>query len=303
MHLRPSYPARPLLLILLWVAVVEGCRTVRVLAPEPTPVRALVYNIHAGRDASGEINLERVAQVIMRMRADVVLLQEVDRHTERSGGVDQLARLADLTSMHSAFGRTLDYQGGHYGIAILSRWPIARDTLLSLPVQPRQQRAGGSYEPRGLLHVTITTAQGALHVLNTHLDPSADDGYRRQEIAHVLLIANRLLTADSAVLLGGDFNATPESAVIGMVLRSPFRDAWQSCAGPRPGFTFPADEPSKRIDYLFLAPAVRCDSAAVLESTASDHRPLFFRLGVHFVVRQRAPLQYDPRVDTVGRVP
>lgn len=301
MRLRQRLGAPSLALAAVALVAVEACRTVRGLSPEPFPIRTLVYNIHAGADAAGERNLERVADLIVRSRADVVLLQEVDRNTARSGSVDQLARLADLTKLHSAFGRTLHYQGGEYGIAILSRWPIVRDTLLPLPVQPPQERAGGSYEPRGLLHATIATTGGTLHVLNTHLDASAEDHYRLQEMARVLLVANRLMASDSAVLLGGDFNATPESKVIALVRQSAFRDAWLECGGLRPGSTYPANAPRKRIDYLLVPPAVRCDSASVIESLASDHRPISFQLGVHFVVRARAPLQYDPRLPLRGR--
>jgi endonuclease/exonuclease/phosphatase (EEP) superfamily protein YafD len=42
--------------------------------------------------------------------------------------------------------------------------------------------------------------------------------------------------------------------------------------------TFPASAPDRRIDYLYVAGATRCESAQVLASEASDHRPLVFRL-------------------------
>ena len=76
------------------------------------PITVLVYNIHAGKDAAGVDNLARVAAVVRETNADVVLLQEVDRGTRRSGGVDQPAELARLTGYAASFGRTLDYDGG-----------------------------------------------------------------------------------------------------------------------------------------------------------------------------------------------
>lgn len=161
-------------------------------AAPPTEVRVLVYNIHAGKDATGRENLAEVADLVRTTGADVVLLQEVDRGTERSGRVDQLAELERRTGFHGAFGRTLDYQGGGYGIAVLSRWLITSDTLHPLPVEPAQERAGGSYEPRGALRVWVDGPRGALGVVNTHLDPSRDDAYRRQEVRGVLRIADRL---------------------------------------------------------------------------------------------------------------
>jgi endonuclease/exonuclease/phosphatase family metal-dependent hydrolase len=107
-------------------------------------VRVLVYNIHAGKDAAGVDNLAGVAALVRETRADLVLLQEVDQGTRRSGNVDQPAVLAERTGFHVAFGSALDYDGGEYGVAMLSRWPIVSDTLIHLPVEPPQQRAGGS---------------------------------------------------------------------------------------------------------------------------------------------------------------
>jgi endonuclease/exonuclease/phosphatase family metal-dependent hydrolase len=251
------------------------------LPRERVELRVLVYNIHAGKDAAGADNLERVAAMIRETRADVVLLQEVDRGTERSDRTDQPAVLARLTGYHAAFGKTLDYQGGEYGIAVLSRWPITRDTLVRLPVRPPQQRAGGSYEPRGLLHATVAGPAGAIHVLNTHLDPSAEDGYRIQEVTAVLAYAERIAAGADLVILGGDFNALPESRVHRQVIERTWRDAWDACGrgsggggGGGGGATYPDAAPLKRIDYLFFPAGLGCDSAVVLDSRASDHRPL-----------------------------
>lgn len=228
------------------------------------PLRILTYNIHAGKDAAGRGNLERVAEVVRRAGADVVLLQEVDRNTVRSGNVDQVAELARLTAMHARFGKSLDYQGGEYGIAILSRWPIVAHEVVGLRIEPPQVRAGGSTEPRVALVVTIDTPRGPLRVVNTHLDASRDDAYRMQEVP-------RVIAAARGAIAGGDFNSTPGSAVHETVVRAGFRDAWSDC-GRGNALTFPAASPVKRIDYLFLRN--RCASATVIDSEASDHRPL-----------------------------
>jgi endonuclease/exonuclease/phosphatase family metal-dependent hydrolase len=245
------------------------------LTAEPD-VRVLVYNIHAGWDPAGQVNLERVAELVRTTGADIVLLQEVDRMTTRSNRVDQVARLSGLTRFHAAFGRTLDYQGGHYGIAILSRWPILRDTLIQLPVEPPQQRAGGSYEPRGMLHAVVDRPGMRIHVFNTHMDASRDDHYRRQEIRTVAAVAASARERER-VLLGGDLNAEPGSAVVNYVTGEGWRDAFAEC-GTGDGLTYPYDVPVKRIDYLLLSNGWRCREARVLESDVSDHRPLLVRL-------------------------
>jgi endonuclease/exonuclease/phosphatase family metal-dependent hydrolase len=224
--------------------------------------RILTYNIHAGRDASGVDNLERVAAIITSSQADIVLLQEVDRNTTRSGNVDQLAELMRRTGMHGVFGKSLDYQGGEYGIAILSRGPIVAHEVVPLRVEPPQVRAGGSIEPRIAL---IVTTHG-FRIANTHLDASREDRYRMQEVP-------QLLSAARGVIIGGDFNSTPDSAVHEEVVRAGLRDAWPEC-GAGNSLTYPATPPEKRIDYIFLNRATRCRSALVLDTDASDHRPV-----------------------------
>jgi endonuclease/exonuclease/phosphatase family metal-dependent hydrolase len=212
----------------------------------------LVYNIHAGKDAKGVDNLFRVGELIRSTATDVALLQEVDRGTTRSGKVDQPRVLAGLTGFHVAFGKTLDYQGGEYGIAVLSRWPISSDSLISLPVVPAQERSGGSHEPRGALQVVIEIPGGQLVVLNTHIDASREDFYRRQEMARLLQLATHSIgELRIPTILGGDLNAEPGSAVMEMLRASPLRDAWPEC-GRGNGLTFPAHQPVKRIDYLLL---------------------------------------------------
>ena len=240
--------------------------------------RVLVYNIHAGKDAAGVHNLERVAEVVRATGADVVLLQEVDRFTTRSGGEDHVARLATLTGMHSAFGKTLDYQGGQYGIALLSRWPIVRDTLYHLPIDPPQPRAGGSYEPRGALYAAILADGDTLHVFNTHLDASRTDAYRRQEARALLDLAAPLLSRGAQVMIGGDLNSLPESAVLELLTAGDLRDPWPAC-GTGNGFSYPDSLPVRRIDYLLLPTTLTCTRARVLEAGPSDHRGVLFSLG------------------------
>jgi endonuclease/exonuclease/phosphatase family metal-dependent hydrolase len=239
--------------------------------------RVLVFNIHAGKDAGGKPNLEEVAALVQSADADVVLLQEVDRGTRRSGNVDQVLRLAELTRYSAAFGRSLDYDGGQYGIAALSRRPITSDETEALPITPPQARAGGSYEPRAALTFMTTTKLGTLRAINTHLDASRDDHYRLQESAHIVSLAERLRSSLAPLVAGGDFNAEPGSETYRRVLAGGFRDAWQEC-GAGDGFTYPADKPIKRIDYLFLTTGLSCTRAEVIDTRISDHRPLLVTL-------------------------
>ncbi len=245
----------------------------------PVELRVLVLNMHAGTDAAGRDNLDRVAALVRDERADLVLLQEVDSLTRRSGGVDQAAELARRTGLEARFGNALAYQGGGYGIATLARPAIGSSMLVRLPVDPPQDRAGGSREPRGVLALTVSTPVGEVHVLNTHLDPSADDRWRRQEADSVLAVALARAADGTPVLVGGDFNAVPESAVMVSLRDRGLRDLWAEC-GSGDGHTFPASAPVRRIDYLFALGPVRCTGARVLEGEESDHRGVLFEVRV-----------------------
>ena len=265
--------------LLLLGASLIGCTVPRV-SPAPraaAAIRVLVYNIHAGKDAAGNDNLDGVADLVRTTGADIVLLQEVDRGTRRSGRIDQPGVLAERTGYHVAFGSALDYDEGKYGVAILSRWPIVADTLVHLPVTPPQARAGGSHEPRGALRVIVAAPGGRLAIINTHLDPSGDDRWRRQEADSIVSLVRQVQRSETTVIVGGDFNSTPESAVQRAVRAGGLRDAWLECAAGD-GFTYPDAVPVKRIDYLFITGSSRCTSARVVESRVSDHRPLLVDL-------------------------
>ena len=243
---------------LLVALLLSGC------ASTQQSMRVLVYNIHAGKDAQGVDNLDRVAALIREVKPDLVLLQEVDRNTARSAGVDQLAVLERQTGLHGRFGKSLDYQGGEYGIATLSRWPIENHHIVPLRVEPPQPRAGGAIEPR----IALVVDTGGHRVLNTHLDASGEDVYRLQEVEQIL----RTIRNVQVEMAGGDFNAEPGSRVYQRI-----EEAGLSDCGPATGLTFPAHQPVKRIDYLFLGKG-RCRGAEVLQSQASDHRPVLFTL-------------------------
>jgi endonuclease/exonuclease/phosphatase family metal-dependent hydrolase len=240
-------------------------------------VTVLVYNIHAGKDAGGRENLARVAELVRGTGADLVLLQEVDRNTQRSGPLDQPARLARLTGFSVAFGRTIGFQGGDYGVAVLSRWPIRRDTLIPLTVTAPPGRTAEGREQRGVLLAVVDAPGGQIAVLDTHLDHTGEDVWRAQEIAGVLRVTRAAEIQAMPMLIGGDFNALPESGIHQQLRGAGFRDAWEGYAGGD-ALTFPAAAPERRIDYLYVAGATRCESARVLPSQASDHRPVLFRL-------------------------
>jgi endonuclease/exonuclease/phosphatase family metal-dependent hydrolase len=275
----------------LLLALASGCGARRIApAPvvDPAVLRVLTWNVHAGADALGQDNLARVAQRIRAEGADVVLLQEIDRGVARSRRVDQPAELARLTGLHVAFGKSLDYQGGEYGVAVLSRWPIAAQATVPLPVDPPQRRSGGATTPRVALVARLAAPAavgGPLVIVDSHIDASRDDRWRRQEAAQLAAIADSLVRLGGAtVLVGGDMNSEPASAAQA-ALTGPaggvLRDAWVECGGAPDdpaARTYPARAPVKRIDYLYLTRAISCRAVRAIADSASDHRPVLVEL-------------------------
>ena len=89
-------------------------------------LRVMTFNIHVGVGMDKKLDLQRIADVIIRERADLVGLQEVDRGVRRTEAIDEIAELAKMTRMDYAFGHNLDYQEGQYGVAILSKFLIRK---------------------------------------------------------------------------------------------------------------------------------------------------------------------------------
>ncbi len=243
--------------LLFAVGVVLGCTPA-----EPVELRVVSYNIRHGRGMDGEVNLERTAAVLRRLTPDIVALQEVDNRVTRSGGDDQAAVLGGLLGMEHAFGAFMDYQGGQYGMAILSRYPIVRVDPVRLPE---------GNEPRVALAVELEVPGGGrVMVVNVHFDWVSDDGFRYAQAEHLAAYLDALTLP---YLLVGDFNDLPASRTLGL-----FRARAVEVAKPSgAGFTFPAAEPAKEIDYIFAGPAAAWSGGVaevIPEREASDHRPV-----------------------------
>jgi len=254
-----THKAAPLLLLLAGCAAASPPRLPPVA---PASLQVVSYNIRAGRGLDGRFDVERTAAVLARLAPDIVALQEVDERVERSGRVDQAARLGELLGMDHAFGSFMDFQGGRYGLAILTRVRIRA---------ARPLRLIEGNEPRVALAVELDLADGTrLTVVNVHFDWVAADSFR---IAQARQVAAFLDGLDGPWLLLGDFNDQPGSRTLAL-----FQERAAEARKPATErFTFPANQPDREIDFIFAAPsgAWAVGAATVVEETAaSDHRPV-----------------------------
>jgi endonuclease/exonuclease/phosphatase family metal-dependent hydrolase len=233
------------------------------------PIRVMSFNIHHGRGVDGRLDLTRVAAEARDSGADIVGLQEVDRHwSERSDLADQAAELARALHMHVVYGANLDLDPRNpdgprrqYGNAILSDAPIRewRNTLL-----PRT----GNFEQRGLLEALITVRRVPVRVFTTHLQHNS----QQERIAQIAAVREVIGTCQEAVVLVGDLNARPGTPEIDAITED-LVDAWAE-AGVGNGYTYPAEDPNARLDYVLHSNDVMACTAAVLCTDGSDHLPV-----------------------------
>lgn len=240
------------------------------VAAAPGELRVMTYNIHFGHE-----NVPRLASVICGTEADVVALQEVDVHwSERSGFADQAAEIASACGMEFRYGPIYDLPplepgkpNRRFGVAILSRRPIlsSRNHLLTR----LSTQADAAREPMpGFLQVTVDVDGTEVDVFSTHLDYRPDPSVRRTQVGEMLAI---LGDGSRPTLLMGDMNAPPDREELAPLFAR-LRDSWAGNADP--GFTYPGDAPTARIDYVFVSGPVRAVSARVPATDASDHRPV-----------------------------
>lgn len=257
--------------LLLTLAVLASATFAIATPAAATPARALTvlsFNIHHAAGEDGVVDLDRLADEIRGTHADVIGMQEVDRHYgERSEWADQPAELAQRLGMHVVYGANLDLEPPaegqprrQYGTAILSRYPILdwQNTLL-----PKGKPAE---EQRGLLEALVNVRGVHVRVLNTHLQHDSAGS----RLLQAKVVADTVTASREPVVLTGDLNAVPTAFEI-TTLTAHLRDGGTD-------LTYPADVPTARIDYV-LTTGLPVYSR-VLPTESSDHRPVLATLAV-----------------------
>lgn len=228
----------------------------------------MMYNIRHGADAGENLDPGRIEGEVRRQDAEVVGLQEVDRHwSGRSDFEDQARELAAALDMHYVFGANLDRDPAEpgqprrqYGTAILSQYPVLESENAPLP-----RPEGG--EQRGLLEALVNVKGVPVRVYNTHLQH--DSAVERS--AQVASVMERVGEFEEPTLLTGDLNARPEAPEL-QPLFTRFDDAWIE-GGEGPGYTISSAEPYARIDYALVSPDISVTRSRVPRTLASDHLP------------------------------
>lgn len=217
-------------------------------------LQIMSYNVRHCAGMDMVVDYDRTANVIVQQQPDVVALQELDSMTGRSGRHDQLGELASRTGYHPVFGAAIEFNGGQYGVGILSR---------EIPLSTKRIPLPGD-EPRVLLVAELEDYVIAC----THLDLD-----KVQRLASVTLIVEEAQRWQKPFLLAGDWNDTPDSELLKVMTQH-----FTVLTGDEA--TYPADEPTECIDYVgvFDGRAEAIESHVIDEPEASDHRPLVVRV-------------------------
>ena len=221
-------------------------------------LKVMTYNVRhcAGMDLV--LDYDRTAAVIAQHQPDIIALQELDSMTGRSEHRYQLGELANLIQYHPVFGAAIDYDGGKYGVGILTR---------EIPLSTKRIPLPGD-EPRVLLVVELQDYVMAC----THLDLEEES-----RLASVPFIIEEAQRWQKPFLLAGDWNDTPDSKLL-QEMKEYFIILSDNEA------SYPADEPQECLDYIAIIkshPAETLESTVINEPETSDHRPVVVQIELH----------------------
>ncbi|NLV21158.1 MAG: hypothetical protein GXY49_04125 [Syntrophomonadaceae bacterium] len=221
--------------------------------------RIITYNIKSGHGQDGKLNLHRTAAALKELDADIICLQEVDHRMRRTYFANQAWYLARKLHMQYSFGAAINYRWGAFGNAILSRHPIVLEKNYQLPAFNSK---------RAMQEVHLMIDASSLRVFNTHLELNHKLRFNQAESFIVPLVN----ASDEPGVLCGDLNESPSCPAV-QCLSNYFRDSFDVNSGSCI-YTFPADVPNDRIDYILLNAACRAVDYKITPTQASDHLPV-----------------------------
>ncbi len=252
--------------IVLILAVVVALRSMlrdeepAISIPLAREMTVVTYNIQAGFSRDNRWSLERIARTIEAQQPDIVILQEVSRGWFILTGIDQARWLSQRLDMPLIFGAAS--RDGLWGNAILTRAPVS-STLI-------RQFTSTVNLHRSAVGAQIETESGSIWVFATHLDNPDEAGAVRLEQVEQLLA---LWDGKAPAVIGGDFNAPPDSDVVVRITAAGLVDTG-SDLGPE----VTTSERGQRIDYIFVTPDITVRATRIPDVWTSDHKPVVAEL-------------------------
>jgi endonuclease/exonuclease/phosphatase family metal-dependent hydrolase len=239
-------------------------------------LKVMTYNIHAGAGADNQYDLNRIAQTIKSSGADVIGLEEVDVHWgSRSQFDNEIELLAHKLDMFYSFAPIYSFDPlapgdprREYGVALLSKYPIIKANNREITRLSTQEANPVPKPAPGFLETVLNVNGSKVWFYVTHLDYRADPAVRKMQVADMLAITRQ----HEYSILTGDMNAGPDASEL-QPLFEKYNDAW-ALTNDGSGFSYPAESPVKRIDFILAAKQMKVTSSRVINSLASDHLPV-----------------------------
>lgn len=235
-------------------------------------IRVVTFNIHHGKGTDGRLKLERTADLLEGLEADIIGLNEIDRYfSKRSRYMDQVAYLAERLRMNYAFGPAVTFRAKEasmlrqYGSAILTRYPIVFS-------QNHAYDRSGIWEGRALLETGIQLSGRQIRVFVTHL--SLNPLSQKKQIEGILERISG--TGSEPVIALGDWNMKPGSKSW-QAITAHLNDVCRILGLSRKACaTFPSYRPGFQLDYIFVSRHFHAVAAGPVRdvSFASDHLPM-----------------------------
>ncbi|MBR2042912.1 MAG: endonuclease/exonuclease/phosphatase family protein [Clostridia bacterium] len=211
---------------------------------------------------TGKLDYDIIADTIIKCNADIVGLQEIIEKDERPEYEGQVKKIAEKLGFYYYFAKAINTrENGTYGNALVSRFPILDAETVKIP-DPNPKKYNGYYETRCLLKAKINVADG-ISVLVAHFGLNPDE----QENA-VNTVINNL--EENRLVLMGDFNAQPNNPVL-LPIKEKLYDTSDKFSCEK--LSWPSDNPTVKIDYIFTSRDLKVYSADIPEIVSSDHRP------------------------------
>jgi endonuclease/exonuclease/phosphatase family metal-dependent hydrolase len=230
--------------------------------------RIITYNIHKGiGGVDRRYRPERIISTLQHYEADIIFLQEVDNDVPRSQFHRQVDLIGDALMMkYRAFQHNVKLTRGHYGNAILSRYPLTDIENIDLTVSIKKRR-------RALVsHCHIKNGhQQSLLLINCHLGLA---GFERSMQLRKILdsSAMKYIHKTTPVIIGGDYNDVWATLGKTIMIPSGFETVCKKVN------TFPAILPVRQLDHIYYRGALSCIHSfpghSSIARQASDHLPL-----------------------------
>ena len=231
--------------------------------------KVMTYNIQSCNDFEEKRlgSQQKLSDYLREVDADVVVLNEVRDIPGNPLTEDQAGVIARALGWNYRFAKAIDLYDGSYGNAILSRHPIKAFSVTPIPLKPLapDEEAPRWREARCVLRAEVEINGEELVVFGSHFGLSAGEQKYAVEITSALLDAET-----KPHVFMGDLNMEPHDPILAPIFAR-LNDT--AAVMKEQKLSQVSDNPTVKIDYVFVSDGIRVLDADIPASLISDHRP------------------------------